>query len=60
MKHLERRLNALERRTSGPSMVCVLRKDHEAQEDALARWERDNGPIGERQVILVTLVDAAL
>jgi len=60
MKHLERRLNALERRTSGPPIVCVLRKNHEAKEDALARWERDNGPVGERQVILVTLVDAAL
>lgn len=60
MRHLERRLEALERRTSGPPIVCVLRKDDEAEADVLERWENENGLIGQREVILVTLVDAKL
>lgn len=58
MKSLEKRIETLETLDCGKSFVVLLQQDGEAKEDVLARWERDNGPVGKRQALVVMFINA--
>ena len=53
---LERRLRALEGPKTSAAIACILMRDGESVDNAQMNWERDNGPIGDRQPWIVRLV----
>jgi len=58
MKHLERRLELLEARLPSSGIVVIRQRSGEDPEDVEARWERENGPIGDRHALVVLFVKA--
>ncbi len=61
MKPINRRVDALEKRANGGGNVLVLFVEkNETSEQRLARWEAENGPVGDRHVLAVNFVDAAI
>jgi len=58
--HLNKRVEALENRETafrGPA-VWIIRESDESKEDAKARYEAEQGPIGERFVLMWQPVQA--
>lgn len=57
---LEKRLAALEGRSGASPIIVIVNKDRLEQQAAIARWEAENGPLGDSHLLLVDFVDATL
>ncbi len=57
---LDKRLKQLEGRHGGSPILVLLRDKGESSDDCQARWESEHGPVGPRQVLCVSFVEAAL
>lgn len=55
---MDKRLAQLESRHGGSPIVVLLCAKGESSADRVTRWEHENGPIGDRQSIVVNFVDA--
>ena len=57
---LDKRLKQIEGRHSGSPILVLLVEKGESSEECRARWERQNGPMGDRHVLCVNSVKAEL
>jgi len=59
LRSFDKRVQVLEQRTGGAGFACILQRVGEKKEEAVARWEGENGPVGERSGFIIRLVAAA-
>lgn len=59
LRSFGRRVQVLEQRhVAASGFACILQRVGQTREEALATWEADNGPVGERQAFLIRLVES--
>lgn len=56
----EKRLVALEQKSSANPIVVILNREGLDRDTAVARWEADHGSLADSYLLLVNVVDAAL
>ncbi len=57
---LDKRIRQLEGQRGGSPILVLLREKGESGQDRQARWESEHGPVGDRIVLCVNFVEAAL
>lgn len=59
-QRLRARLEAVENKTAGSGVVCILCEDGTRPERAISEWEDENGRLGDRTPVLVDSIDAQI
>lgn len=59
-RNMDKRVVELERRHGGSPILVMLCDKHETSEARIARWEMENGPVGDRHALVVNFVDALI
>lgn len=57
---LDKRIRQLEGQHGGSPILVLLREKGESRQDCQAKWESEHGPVGDRIVLCVSFVEAAL
>lgn len=56
LRSFDKRVQVLEQRTGGAGFACILQRVGDTRAEAIARWEAQHCPVGDRQTFIVALV----